>query len=289
MAIETCTIVKRNLGLSKCIKLPGYLKGMIEVPEDFVLVDGDFATLTALKTALQAALLAAPASRSYLFPLSKKTENVSTEAQYEDTPVAMMPTDDGKYAFKLHMHENMCIHKALYSHRASSGRVIFFDKNNNLWLTEVEGGYSGYRISMLHTEKFMLTDGGGQATTTPVYVVLEDNLEVDAYGVLVSAGNVIGQLKRLTDVTLTIIGAPSATTIVVDVLQSCDNEPVLGLEVADFVLTGGGTLNSLAFTSAGRYTLTGTGIVDGTLNLDDPADLSIQAYESEGAVAVNVP
>lgn len=292
MAIETCTIQKNNLSLSKCIKLPGYIKGMIEVPDDFILVDADFATLSALKTAIQDALVDVEASRAYLFPLSKKTENVSTEAQYEDTPVAVMATDDGKYAFKLHMHENMCVHKALYSHRATSGRVIFFDKNNNLWLTTVEGGYSGMRISMLNTEKFMLTDGAAQATTTPVYVVLEDNLEIDQHGILASAGTVINQLVRLADVTLTIIGTPSATTIVVDVLQSCDGEPVNGLAIADFVLLdadGDAQTITVLAEANGRYTLTGVGLVDGTLNLDEPSELTVLAYESEGAVAVNIP
>lgn len=292
MAIELCDIQKANLSLSKCLKIPGYIKGMIETPSTFVLSDADLATVATLKAALQALLIAPKGERGYFFPLSKKTENLSTEASYEDTPVAVMAVDDGKYGFKLHMSENMCLHKAVYSHRATSGRVIFIDKKNQLWLTKVDGGYAGMSLSLLNTEKWMLTDGAGQASTTPVYVVLEDNLEFDKEGALVSAGTTASQLIRLADVTLTVIGAPSATTIVVDVLQSCDGTPVTGLVIADFILlTGAGasqTITSVVETAPGRYTLSGAAFVSGTLDIETPEDLSVLAYESEGAVTITV-
>jgi hypothetical protein len=292
MAIETCVINKSNLSLSKCLKIPGYIKGMIETPADFVLSESDLATPAALKLALQNLLIAPEGQRGYFFPLSKKTENLSTEAAYEDTPVAVMAVDDGKYAFKLHISENMCLHKAMYSHRATNGRVIFIDKKNQYWLTEVDGGAAGMSFSLLHTEKFMLTDGSGQATTSPVYVVLEDNLEFDAAGLLVDGGTTASQLTRLADVALTVIGSPSATTIVVDVKQSCDGTPVSGLVVADFILLNGSgasqTISSVVESAPGRYTLTGTGWVTGTLNLETPEDLSVLAYESEGAVTITI-
>jgi len=292
MAIETCNVVKANLSLSKCLKIPGYIKGMIETPANFVLSDSDLATPAALKTALQALLVAPIGERGYFFPLSKKTENLSTEASYEDSPVAVMAVDDGKYAFKLHISENMCLHKAMYSHRSTNGRVIFIDKKNQFWLTEVTGGAAGLSFAMLNTEKWMMTDGAGQASTSPVYVVLEDNLEFDASGLLVEGGTTASQLVRLADVTLAIIGSPTSSSVRVSVLQSCDGTPVSGLVIADFVLrTAAGaaqTISSVTETAPGTYTLAGTGLVTGTLTLDDPADLSVLAYEPEAAVTVTI-
>lgn len=290
--MDVCIVKKKNLGLSKCLQMPGYLKGFIETPESFKLTEADRATPTALKDALQALLVAPEGERGYYYPLSKLTENLSTEAAYEESPVAVMPVDDGQYRFKFHIRENLCLHKAMYSHRASNGRFIPVDKNNNLIMTEDEttGDAYGLHFSMLHTEKFRWTDGSGQATTSPVYIVVEDNLELDASGLLIEA-KIVNQLARLTDVDLTIVGSPSATTIVVDVKQHCDGTPVNGLVIGDFVLlTAGGapqTITALAEVN-GRYTLSGVGLVTGTLNLDTPDSLSIKAYESTGAVVVTV-
>ncbi len=98
------------------------------------------------------------------------------------------------------------------------------------------------------------------------------------------------------DVELEIVGTSSATTIVVTVATVCDGTPVSGLVVGDFNLTDDDDSASHAISSSvesttvpGRYTLTGVSFEDSHLNLDPPDVLSIQSYESTGAVAVNVP
>jgi hypothetical protein len=110
------------------------------------------------------------------------------------------------------------------------------------------------------------------------------------------ASSFISELYRIVDVELTIVGTPSSTSIVVDVTQVCDGTAVSGLVVADFNLydNDDGASHAISTstphaTIAGRYTLAGTAFEDSVLNLDAPDVLSIQAYESTGGVAVNVP
>jgi hypothetical protein len=286
----SCVIAeKRNLAISRCPDLPEQFKGMLTVPEDFVLSTANAATVALLKTALQTALKAGLANRIYFWPLFKNMDNNSEEAVYEDTPYSINAVRDGQYRFKPYFKESLCVYKKMFSHNATSGRVIFFDSKGNLFMTEVEGGYSGFTMAMLNVEKLQLNDGT-VSTKIPVYIALEDPTEVSVGGVLI-AGTTVRQLIRLKDVTLTIVGSPSATTIVVDVKTSCDNLPVNGLVVADFKLltTLGATqvITSLVEVD-GRYTLTDTDFATGTLDLVLPEDLSIDAYENEAPVVVTV-
>jgi len=138
-------------------------------------------------------------------------------------------------------------------------------------------------------EKLLLNDGS-VSSKIPVYIALEDPTEVSLSGALI-AGSSVRQLVRLKDVQLAIVGTPTATTIVVTVKTSCDDLPVNGLIVADFVLvTAVGvpqTISSLVEVN-GTYTLTGTGLVTGRLNLRLPSALSIDAYESEAFAVVTI-
>jgi len=141
-----------------------------------------------------------------------------------------------------------------------------------------------------------MISNGTVSTKTPVVVVLKDNLELDRDGALVDAA-FVNTLVRLADVTLTIIGNPTANSLVVDVKVTCDETPVNGLVLADFVLTkADGTAQATPPTVVsevnGRYTLSkvgGTAWADGFLDLALAAALSVEGYESTGPVAVDVP
>lgn len=292
--MDVC-LTKQNLGLSRCAKLPALIRSMITTPEDFVVtaeqaVDPEF---------WQGFLLANRQERIFLWPNFVGFTDNSEAAVYENTPLAVMQVRDGRYNFKFDIKENLCLHKAMFTHRAISGRVFFFDVENQLiGTTDADGNFRGFSILMLNTEKLVISNGT-VSTKSPVVVVLADNLELDQNGALLDA-SFVNTLIRLTDVTLTIVGDPTADSLVVDVAVACDGTAVNGLVLADMVLlkadgaaqtTPPTTLTPHA-TIEGRYTLSkvaGTAWVDGTLDLAAPADLTIPGYESTGAVEVDIP
>ena len=202
-----CNVLKKNLGVSLCNKMPEMLIGMITTPNNFVIPAATLADPVLLLEFLNEATLAPAAERIYLWPDFKSFENISTEAVYEDTPLSYIPVRDGQYRFRFGIRENLCLHKAMYTHRSNTGRAIFIDSENQLLLTETsEGDAMGIKMQLLHTEKLLFNDGS-VATKSPILVALQNNKEIDKSGILVSFDNV-GELNRIVDAKLTVIGAP---------------------------------------------------------------------------------
>jgi hypothetical protein len=297
----TCSTSKKNLGKSKCVQLPKLMRGMITTPESFKLAPSDYATQDALKTALQSLILNPINSRGYLWPLFSNVEDVSETAQYEDTPLSVIPIRDGQYRYKPMINKNLCLHKAMFSHRAvNEGRVFFLDLDNQLFGTEDEAGnIMGFKIGLLHTEKLRISNGSN-STVSPIYVVLSDNEEIDRSGVLID-GSAVNTVERLTDVSITSAGAQVTTGFKVDVKQSCDGVPVSGLLVADFVMyaTDGVTVQTIASAAEdantpGRYNILAPAggspnpFEDGTLTLRAPSALTVKAYECNTPLTVDV-
>lgn len=240
----------------------------------------------------QAALLADSGVRIYPWPDFVNFTDQSEATVYENTPQAVMVVRDGRYNFKFDVKENLCLHKAMYTHRAISGRVFFFDDSNQLLGTsDADGNFKGFSVMLLNTEKLTLSNGT-VSTKSPIVVVLRDNLELDRNGALLDA-SFINDLARLTDVTITLVSQVAAK-IVVAIAATCDGTPLNGLALADFVLTqtdGTPQVITAVAEDDGTYTLTkGSGSwVDGFLDLVAPADLTIEAYESTGPLTINIP
>ncbi len=293
---EECEDNKLNLSPSKCNNLPVAIKSMIETNDNFFLDEADYADEAALLEALQDAIKAGRASRIYLWPTFVGVEDNSKAVAYEDTNLAYLEADNGQYRYRLMISKSICMHKATFSHKRSDGRVFLIDKKNQLFGTKgVDGKFKGFKLQLLNPENLMIGVDGSVATKSPIQIALDDTGEINENGYTVKAGSVISSLVPLADVTLTLVGSVSATTIVVDVKASCDGTPITGLVVADFALTETDgdpqTITSAveSTTVEGRYTLTGTAFVDGFLNLDPPAILSIDAYEAQNTLTINVP
>ncbi len=285
-----CDVVKKNLGRSRCNKLPGLIKSMITTPDDFVIPAATAADAELLEEFLQDALLDNIALRIYKWPDFATFENISQEAAYEDTVLAYLPVKDGNYRFKFGIRENICAHKAFYTHRAlNQGRVFLVDTENQLLGTEKSNGdVIGLAIQVLHTEKFIFNDGSA-STKSPIVVGLVDNKEVDKNGVLLQC-DFFTQLYRIVDVSLVIVSAVAAK-IVCTVKATCDGTPVNGLVLADFILkTSLGVTQTITSVTEddGEYTLNDTDFADGTLEIRPASTLTVKAYELLEPVAVNV-
>jgi len=289
-----CDVVKKNLGVSRCNKMPEMIMGMITTPNDFEIPAATLEDPVLLLDYLNDAILAPAGQRIYYWPSIKGFENISQEAVYEDSPYAYLPVRDGNYRFKFMFRENLCLHKAMYTHRSNTGRVIFIDSENQLFMTETAAlNGKGFQMQLLHTEKLVFNDGS-VATKSPVVVALQNNKEIDTAGLLL-AFDAFSDLNRIVDQKMKVIGTPTVTTIVVDVMADCDATPLTGLVVADFLLVDDddGTAHTIATAVPdpafpGRYTLTGTGFELSKLGLKPAGDLSVQAYETPVPVQITI-
>lgn len=266
--------------------MPNLPSGMITTDDDVVIPAATLADSALLLAFLNAQILL---GKAFYWPPFASFENISQEAVYEDSPLAYLPVIDGNYRFRFGISENICIHKAMYTHRSlNKGRVIIIDKKNQLLLTETAAGDGqGLSMQMLHTEKFIFNDGS-VSTKSPVLVALQNNLEIDATGFMVLF-NFVSQLYRIVDVSIA-LDTIADDELVVTVTAECDGTPILGLGANDFVFTneaGADVPVTAVEEGDGVYTLSGT-FVDGTLTLETPTALSIKAYDGE-EVDVAIP
>lgn len=296
MADLSCDVDNvKNIGVTKCNKLPQQPVQIIETNADFRLTAEQAASPSLMKTAFQNAIKAGKASRAYLWPRFTGGENASTEAAYDSTTLSDLLADAGKYAFRFHIAKSLCTHKAMFTHNGTGKRFFILDKEEQLLATEFsDGQFGGLLSSLLNVEKIMWNIDGSTATKTPIYLVLENYKEIDARGALLD-GSFVSELFPLTDVQI-VLSDVAAGTFTATVTQVCDGTPVSGLVAADFtVLTDAGAAQaptSVTETPAGSgiYVAPRSGnYTDGTVNLVAASSLSITAYESIGAVDLEIP
>jgi len=289
MTALSCLDSKLNLGVSECKKLPQLLKGFITTPESYTIT----AALAASGTQWQTDIKAAKNVRIYLWPKwAINFENISEEQIIEETPLTAIGVRPGQYRFKYWFRENLEIHKAMYSHRNSGGRVFLIDDENKIIGTSDDGGTTlkGLLLDTILTEKLTFNDGSS-VSKTGVNLYLSDNEELDRNGIQIDGSGFLSSLFPLTTAELTIVGTPSATEIIVDVTSKLDNVPVSGLVVGDFILNDGQSITGAveSTTIPGRYTLSGVGLVTGSLELVAASSLSIsQPFETVEAVTVTI-
>lgn len=274
-----CNLVKKPLGLGNCPQMPGYFKRKITTTNSWFI---PAATIAAGNAAVLAFLQAAILNKDiYLWPQMFSSEDQSEDTTYQTTPLGKKKVRDGFYEWLVNYSDSLCSHKAMYTHRSNTGRVIFIDTDNQMsGSTNDAGDFYGLSVQMLNTEK-MKPNTGSEVALSPVRITLQDNLEFDRDGALLAVSG-LSTLIPLTEAKLTIVSA-SDTEIVATVVVACDGTPLSGLEVADFVLLdedgAAQTIATAVESPDGTYTLTGTGLVTGTLNLDTPDALSVEAYE----------
>ncbi len=286
----TCDSNVKNIGASKCKKLPQLIKGLITTPEDFTITAVNAATSAAWQTAI----LAPVTSRAYLWPKwAVGFENISSEEVREDGPLSSIPVFPGQYRLKLMFRENLEIHKSMYSHNGVAGRAFIIDHELKIIGTSSDGGTTlqGFQLDDLNIGNLTLNDGSA-ATKTPVSIFMTDSAELNANGYMVEGASFLNTLLPLTSVDLTVVSA-TATLVKVSVKSAVDAVPIIGLVAADWsLLTGAGVAQTISGVTEpaddGVYHLAGTGLVTGTVNLVSAATLSITGYESSGSKAVTI-
>lgn len=296
--MDACLEKKKNLGLSRCVKLPQMPRSMITTPLNFKFTPEQLATPAAFKTALENAIVAGYANRVYLWPFFSGFENASEAAVYEENAYGSQAVRGGRYRFRFQITQDLCVHTAMYTHKTMTGRVFVYDNENQLiGTTDEDGNFYGFTIGLLNPENLILSDGT-VATKSPVYVVLADPAELNKNGALIDA-SFINTIDRLTDVELT-KGAGVATTSLVflKVAAMCDGTIIEGLVLADFTLTSAAGVDKTADitgvtwnAATEQYELASTAnfVAGDVIGLVAPADLSIKAYEAPSKYTVVIP
>lgn len=282
-----CSVVKQNIGYSKCNDLPKVLRGMMTTPMSFKATAEEAAD----PAFWQDAINAGKAQRAYKWPGFIQNDDAKTDATYEENVLGTRLADPGKYQWRAYFAQDMCTHKAIQTH-SGNARVIFFDGTQFFLMEDEDGNVMGFP-AYIQAEKMIIGDGS-VTTKTPVFVSLLNSYDVDSYGVTLPAP-FYGNLLPLTDVILKVVGTPTVDNIIIDVAARCDGTEIEGLLMADFqVRNVAGVLQPLTSAAPvadvpGRYNLAGTvDFVPGTVNLRSAAALTITGYESTGPVTFTV-
>lgn len=280
----SCETTVLSLAVSNCAEWPDMPKAFIETPNGFVIPKATAEDPDLLKAFIQAAILDTPSLRVFVWPDFDTFDDVSEAKVRVNRPSGKtVPVRDGLKRFDIGYSISMCLHRAMFTHRRRNGRMIIILSSNKYLLNKrTDGDYQGYRISLLDTASLKLNTGA-EPSTSPVFIELSDPNELDQHGYMVDA-SFQSELDILTDVTITQISG-TTTVLKVTVLQTCDGTPVEGLVTLDFVVKkADGTSQTVTAAavagSPGTYTLTGTALVTGTVNLVAPDALSIQAYDA---------
>ncbi len=292
-----CEIRKKSLGADNCNEWPALPKAFIWTPKSFVIPAETAADEAALKTFMQAALLVTGLTRIYQFPdFGKFTDSSEAKVRVQQASGKTIPVREGLKRFDIEYYLNVCKHRAMYTHRGTAGRVIIIDSNNKYIATKnTDGDYSGYLVSLLDTDSIKFNDGANPSIS-PMFLELADPNEINRDIAMIDAG-FTNELELIVDVVVTVVTITDSGDIDVLVETECDATGITGLVTADFTyLNAAGA--SVVITAAtahasipGQYKLTQAGdlFVDGTVNIKTPSVLSIQAYESIAAAAVNIP
>lgn len=289
MAEINCASSQLPIGVSSCDKIIGLPKSFIFTPSNFSMTLEN----ALLEATWQDAVKASSGGRILWAPNAHSIENLSTDAVYDDTVLSSYKVDDGRYVWQFFMPLNMKQHRALKSYDKSGGRVFVVDRNNQIvGLTTDDTTFKGFSCKVF-VEK-LRTNDGTVITASPVRIVLLDNNELDSNGRMIDARPFYAGVVPLTPAKVTVEGSPSATAGTIKVINANDGTSITGLVEADFafLLTNGNdqssTIDTFTDNDDGTYTIASTGAATGTIDLVAPADLSLDAYQSEGPATYTV-
>lgn len=286
--MSCATETKKSVNLVACNEWPKQMKTGIWTPKNFTIPAATAADPAPLKAYIQAALITTTvASRIYQYPIMDVVTDVSeAKVRVQRSTGRTIPVREGLKRFDIEWSINMCLHRAMFTHRTRTGRWIWIDSEDNYVFTKLStGAFAGFTISLFDTDSIKFNDGANPSVS-PAFLELSNPNELNQNGYM-NAAAFTDELNILADVTVTQI-AGTTTVITVDVKIACDDTAVLGLVTGDFsVKTAAGAAQVVvaAAVSAtpGRYTLTGTGLVTGTV-----AILSTSLYEASATV-VTIP
>lgn len=269
----------------------------IGAPEKIFLtsLDFHFDTITLAKT--EASHTAGIASEDiFPIPLVEEYSNDSEEDTYYTSNVTSLQTfiREGKKAFSLMIKFNPSLHARLRAGvNGRAMRMYWVDSTKNIVGTSPDGiVFKGWKSGTLRVEKWQPSDGSN-LSFTKIKFVAESTVETEDKIAIFPVDWDVKALNGIIPASLTVVGTPNATTLVVDVATSDSGTAIEGLLVGDFsFIEAAGTAETITVaaesaTIPGRYTLTAVAFVTGTINLDGVVTLVGENYKGT-ATAVTI-
>jgi hypothetical protein len=282
-----CGTNKANTGFKGFCQKIGLIKGYILTDDDVEFTTEALAQLKANWTSkIQARTM-------YPFKAIMGVENQGDEATYEDTPFATELVTNGKMAWRFAHTFSMPSHKAYFTHRSNSGRIILINGTGEFVGEETgTGGFRGFKTSLVNIENLMLTDGSASEKTY-IKVVLENAEDINRSMVTVVPTDFSGlDLMGLIDVRLTTITAvPTNVHLEASLFSTGDTQD--GFVTGDFTWlnSSGAAVTITTFTPKvdGVYQFQGAALIAGTYTVKFvPESMTTKGFATPVILTVTV-
>ena len=213
-----------------------------------------------------------------IIPIEDFVDN-SEEAVYFTYPSGNRKlVSKGKYMFSFGFNVNECIKKEFFDFDGFSQKIFLLYNDNIVRGRTTDSGVTikGIRVKRMNVNKEK-QHAFGETPMIYLDVDLEDYKDINQYDYAMEMAWEVSELDGLTEVDLSIVGTPSATSLVVGVNATCygESKPITGLAFIDFNISGTGTLGvvgGFADNGDGTYTFVTVGLVNGDfVNLDAPS------------------
>lgn len=165
---------------------------------------------------------------------------------------------------------SLCSHKALKSYENSGFTQVFEITENG----EVLGVYDtdGVKVKGQDITEFEVAirqrATNDKVPYSMVTITFRDFDEFENNGIIAKPTWDANSVNGIFGLTLEVIGTPSASEIIVNATSGCGSQAYEDIVLADWVF-GGGTIDSSAYSATtGHYTLGGSGLTSGDLNLN---------------------
>lgn len=283
-----CGADKKNTGFKGYCEKIGLLKGYILTDDDVVFTTEALAEVVANWTSkIQARTI-------YPFRAIMGVENQGDEATYEDTPFATELVTNGKMAWRFAHTFSMPSHKAYFTHRSNSGRIILINSKGEFKGEQTStGGFRGFKTSLVNIENLMLTDGSASEKTY-IKVVLENAEDINTSMATVVPTDFNGlDLMGLIDIRLATVSAV-AGTIKVEASIFSSGDPQDGFVQADFTIlnSAGAAVVPTTFTAGidGNYTFANVALIAGTYTIKFlPETMTTKGFDTPLILSVVIP
>ena len=287
-----------NLGKTGCSQINPFkaLAGVIFTTDDFSLADGtDLATSAALIAGIKSGtVIPMPNLNTYTDESVDPTYNESDRQK-------RTLTRQGDYRHVYSWNLPFDIHKKLQSFRGANIRVFLFDEEGNFHGTNTGTAIKGFSVSMVNPLKMnFMAAGADTPSLSRVAIDYNNEQEWNKYGYTQSLSWDVSTLQPLVDVSLEVVGTPSASSVTVRVYSTpgyasdgtVAKRGISGIVPADFTLSLTGSASGMTDNGDGTYTFAGSAFATGTINLVSPSAAASE-YDtlipiSTGAVTVTI-
>lgn len=264
----------------------------ILLPKDY-----EFATITdALTQSNWQDQIEALSDRFYPLAENYNIEDQSEAPATEDFPVrGSFQVNDGRLQAIFWMKAPKYWKNNINQFANKEWDFAFVDESGKILMSTPDGTkISGLTGNLQVGNDRLFQAGDVIGDLIPITVTLTDVPEWKENGVILQPLNESSpwnpkNLDGLIDLDLATVGSPTASLIVVSVTAKYSSELIsgFGTATANWTYTGG-SITSVVDNGDGTYNLVGSGLTSGNLNLAAASVLSLDGFESTGAIAVTI-